>query len=622
MKKKSFEDWLKNIKNYDKNTISSRVSSCKRIENFYGDLDSKYKKDGLKTIKEELNSNNHKIPIDGDYNSSTATYKSSLKLYLEFKENNILNSILNVDDIKPDSHDGSYELVRETVESLSQVDANDLDVEDLDMLYSMSVGTWKMSIDIRRNRIDSSSLADGEKERLKSILDKVVEKAKNKEYSNVVGDSWSIGMFGTGFMTFKGKSTKEDAKTFISLMVQIKDLDNDEEVFNILEEGFKDEIGGIQAGAASMMLHCLKANMFPIINGAVIKSIVILEGMDFVLNNGSKLINYIENARILKEFRDKYCKFKNYRALDMELWNVGEIGQGIGTGVKPSEDNPSYNKTDFLKDVFIDEGEYDTLVSLLHRKKNLILQGSPGVGKTFAAKRLAYSILEEKDEDKIKTIQFHQNYSYEDFVEGYRPKEDGSFILKKGPFYEFCKKAEADEDNKYFFIIDEINRGNLSKIFGELMVLIEEDKRGEKITLVYSGEDFSVPDNLHVIGMMNTADRSIAIIDYALRRRFVFYELMPAFENDKFKDHLEEKGTDQAIISRIVSRIGRINQSIEEDVSLGAGFKIGHSYFCNDCITNEKYEEIIEYEIAHLIREYWFDNTDRAESFIKELIGD
>lgn len=639
MKTQSFEKWLKIIKDYKKSTISSRVSDCKRIENYYGDLDDHYNKDRFKNLTEELNSDNHKIPIDGDYNTGTATLKSTLKLYREFKENDVLDGIMKADDLDPDSHDGSYELVRETVKAFATVNPENLDIEDLDMLYSMSIGSWRMGIPVRKNRIDNSNLPDIEKERLKILLDKIVQNAKNKQYSNIEGDSWTIGMFGTGFMSFKGKSSIEDVKTFISLLIQIKDLNNDEEIFKILEEGFEKGISGLQAGAASMMLHCLKPRVFPILNGAVVRSIVILEGMDVVLNNGTQLTHYIENTKILKKFRDDHCKFTNYRVLDMELWNIGilnrneieyeneneyvkENGDEIENAVKHVVEHIEYNKDDFLVEVFINEEEYDTLVSLVKRKKNIILQGSPGVGKTFAAKRLAYSILGEKDEEKIKEIQFHQNYSYEDLVEGYRPKEDGGFTLKKGPFYEFCKKAEADEENKYFFIIDEINRGNLSKIFGELMVLIEEDKRGEKITLVYSGEEFSVPDNLHIIGMMNTADRSIAIIDYALRRRFVFYELLPAFGNGKFKDHLIKEGTEEAKTNKIISRLSRINQSIEEDVSLGAGFRIGHSYFCNDEITRERYEEIIEYEIAHLIREYWFDNIDTAEGYIKDLMGD
>ena len=141
------------------------------------------------------------------------------------------------------------------------------------------------------------------------------------------------------------------------------------------------------------------------------------------------------------------------------------------------------------------------------------------------AKRLAYSILGEKDDGKIEMVQFHQSYSYEDFMMGYRPNANGGFELKEGPFYSFCKKAEEDKEHKFFFIIDEINRGNLSKIFGELFMLLEQDKRNEKIKLLYKDELFSIPENLYVIGTMNTADRSLALPDYALRRRFAFYKM-------------------------------------------------------------------------------------------------
>ena len=175
--------------------------------------------------------------------------------------------------------------------------------------------------------------------------------------------------------------------------------------------------------------------------------------------------------------------------------------------------------------------DYEKLVDILKIKKNIILQGAPGVGKTYAAKRLAYSIMGEKDVERVMMVQFHQSYSYEDFIMGYRPTATG-FELKKGVFYNFCKKAEIDTDRDYFFIIDEINRGNLSKIFGELFMLIENDKRGIPLQLLYADEKFSVPRNAYLIGMMNTADRSLAMLDYALRRRFAFVDLKPGFETE------------------------------------------------------------------------------------------
>ena len=278
---------------------------------------------------------------------------------------------------------------------------------------------------------------------------------------------------------------------------------------------------------------------------------------------------------------------------------------------------PLYSKDDFLNEVYMDEDTYNTLTELLEAKYNVILQGAPGVGKTFAAKRLAYSIMGQKDTSRVAMVQFHQSYSYEDFIQGYRPSKDG-FELENGTFYKFCKEAEEDNERPYFFIIDEINRGNLSKILGELMMLIEKDKRGEKIKLLYSNEWFTVPQNVRIIGMMNTADRSLALMDYALRRRFAFFDFAPAFSSEGFKNYLAEK--DSPKLEKLIAAVESLNSTISTDESLGDGFRIGHSYFCTDGeITDEWLKSVVEYEVIPLIKEYWFDEPTKVRDWSATL---
>ena len=280
---------------------------------------------------------------------------------------------------------------------------------------------------------------------------------------------------------------------------------------------------------------------------------------------------------------------------------------------------PEYSKDMFLDEVFMNEEDYDTLVGLVKNKKNVILQGAPGVGKTFAAKRLAYSIMGVKDLERVMMIQFHQSYSYEDFIEGFRPSGSGlNFEIKKGSFYNFCKKATDDLENDYFFIIDEINRGNLSKIFGELFMLIENDKRGNSLQLLYSDEKFHVPTNVYIIGMMNTADRSLAMLDYALRRRFAFYEMKPGFNTKGFNEYRADLNNSK--FDNLINSIEGLNNAISSDDSLGEGFCVGHSYLCNLEVAN--YQEllnIVDYEIMPLLKEYWFDEPTKVKNWSNNL---
>jgi len=288
-----------------------------------------------------------------------------------------------------------------------------------------------------------------------------------------------------------------------------------------------------------------------------------------------------------------------------------------------NKETQKYTIADATSELFMPTEDFNEYLNLLKTKKNIVLQGPPGVGKTFVSKRLAYCLLGDKDDSKVKMIQFHQSYAYEDFIQGFRPTKDGGFKLTNGVFYNLCSQAEGDPDSKYVLVIDEINRGNLSKIFGELLMLIESDKRGQKLSLTYSPDaNFSVPKNLFLIGTMNTADRSIAMVDYALRRRFSFISLSPQF-NDKYKQYLVDAGFKSQFCDQIINGLNALNNEIKSDKNnLGDGYQIGHSYFCpagSMDFNISWFNNIIKYEIEPLLKEYWFDEPERVESLVENL---
>lgn len=326
-----------------------------------------------------------------------------------------------------------------------------------------------------------------------------------------------------------------------------------------------------------------------------------LEKMEFLVN---------PNGSLFKLTKEEYGVIMD---IVREYNSISEIKKTI----------PAYTEDDFLNEVFISRKQLTSLESVLRCKKNIILQGAPGVGKTFAAKRLAYMMMKEKDESRVCLVQFHQNYSYEDFVLGYKPSGE-TFELQRGIFYKFCITAANNPDKEFFFIIDEINRGNLSKIFGELLMLIEKDYRGTQLTLAYRDEKFYVPSNIYIIGMMNTADRSLAMIDYALRRRFSFFEMTPGFKSDGFKKY--QNSLANVHFDRLIAKVEQLNARIAEDDSLGTGFEIGHSYFCNQTkVTDDWLHQVIDFDIIPMLREYWFDNREEVrkwEGRLNEIFND
>ncbi len=337
-----------------------------------------------------------------------------------------------------------------------------------------------------------------------------------------------------------------------------------------------------------------------------------------ILFQGKKADPGVPGGYVWKLRPELFDALTEFDIMRYEWKNEPEEQETVSADRQEGPGFPAYTKEDFLNEVYMTPEDYESLAGILRNRKNIILQGAPGVGKTFAARRLAWSVMGEKDDSRIEFIQFHQNYSYEDFVMGYRPSGEG-FELQYGIFYRFCRKASEQPGQDFFFIIDEINRGNMSKIFGELLMLIENDYRGTAATLAYDGQSFSVPKNLYIIGMMNTADRSLAMIDYALRRRFSFFDMGPGFDTDGFIRY--QRSLENETFDRLIAEVKRLNEAIARDRSLGSGFCIGHSYFCGcSACTAEWMRAIVKYDILPMLREYWFDDASKVQQWESALL--
>ena len=292
----------------------------------------------------------------------------------------------------------------------------------------------------------------------------------------------------------------------------------------------------------------------------------------------------------------------------------------------------NYSIDDITADgCFLPRTKIDMILKRLQAKKNIILQGPPGTGKTWLAKRLAFALIGHRDDSKIRAVQFHPNLSYEDFIRGWRPSGEGKLTLVDGPFMEMIKVALKNPESKYVIVIEEINRGNPAQVFGEMLTLLETDKRtpDEALELSYKreyGEHVFIPDNLYVVGTMNIADRSLALVDLALRRRFAFIDLEPTL-GEVWHDWVKDKnGINAEFLYEIEKRINALNDEISKDASLGAQFQIGHSYVtpANSMgITDAKewFSEVVETEIGPLLDEYWFDNLDKSQSARERLIA-
>ena len=344
-------------------------------------------------------------------------------------------------------------------------------------------------------------------------------------------------------------------------------------------------------------------------------------------------------------FDEESYPVHSFPELSLEAWRHRNSTEGPGPGTNDG-DGPTvpvtvqvsplfkpYSVADVLEDgCFLGRDEIERLLERLRSKKNLILQGPPGTGKTWIAKRLAFALMGEKDARKIRAVQFHPNLSYEDFVRGWRPTGDGKLAVADGVFMEAIHDAARRPSAKFAVVIEEINRGNPAQIFGELLTLLEADKRtpDEALQLSYpdaagNRQPVHIPENLYVIGTMNIADRSLALIDLAFRRRFAFATLEPKF-GDVWRNWVVEKcGVDPDLAPDIERRIMELNRTIAEAKGLGSHFRIGHSYVTpaqriEAESTRDWFIQVAETEIGPLLEEYWFDSPETAATALKRLI--
>lgn len=696
----------------------------------------------------------------------------------------LVQKLQHANELDPDKYDGSYELMRETIQSYANMgNLSSLDYKDLNLVYLMSVGTWKQKVPAKKKTIQDSNLPENEKQRLTDILDSIWSRAEKSEYGNQERNVASIGMFGTGFFTFQGKTDDVSPRNFIQMCIDIKDMTDDNDIFDRCQKTLDDKFHGMRAASASMILHCLKPMVFPVFNSNMgADSIFVYLGVD--TESKTEINTYIKNARLVKAFRDANFKIKNYRIFDMAAWDIGKAKNKTNREALESMD-PSNNDIS-SKETF---------------DKNMILYGPPGTGKTYntaiyavaickgesleSIKKMPYAdVMDEyeklKKAGRVAFTTFHQSYGYEEFIEGIKPiidneKNDIGYTIEDGVFKAFCDnarkkdvtltgegenrdltnskvwcilldgtgvselkkrcftdnsirigwnelpdriddesqvenrtiyniltdfqdemqvgdivvtqltnhsidgigiitgdygfdKSDSDyprkrtvewlsKDDEYevlsindstklprksvcvlhrvtadkilgllkkdanitvdenaephVFIIDEINRGNISKIFGELITLIENTKReGEEeaatAILPYSKKPFSVPSNVYILGTMNTADRSIALMDTALRRRFQFEEMMPDANvlRKIGADKIKQAGAELDVAAMLEAINERIEYLFDREHTIGHAFFTG----LKDEPTVEKLASIFKKSVIPLLQEYFYED--------------
>jgi len=540
----------------------------------------------------------------------------------------IIEELKRKKEILPNEFDGTYRSVRVAVECYSNLRKTTIiDYEDLELLYYLSLGIWIKDKNELKHYIQKSHLLHNDKLTLYSKLEKIWSSNSRMLFTHVVQTQEME--FLTAPVSFKGLPITHKAEAvqfFFKLCINLIELEGDSVLFETAQKTIHNHLkdSGIPVFCLSRILHCMKPFTFPII-GENVSNFILYEPLDLGLKSPDDLLQYIPNARIVFDFRNSNFKFKNMKVFELMAWEL------LAAQHEPAKTAPSSAAP-----------AADVQSQRIKAPLNQILYGPPGTGKTYNIVKYAVELIEGKKiqageeysairarYDKyaslgqIKFTTFHQSLSYEEFVEGIRPvvvdkfgndtniaHSDTTVIYRpyNGVFKALCEKASKNPNSSFVCIIDEINRGNISRIFGELITLIEESKRGTSVTLPYSQTEFAVPSNLYILGTMNTADRSIAMLDTALRRRFDFIEMMPqpALLGSCGSVDLKELLT-------------ALNERIE--YYYDREHAIGHAYFMNGsgCIkTIDELRNVFSTKIIPLLQEYFFDDYERIRLVLND----